>query len=513
MNADAVLGIDLGTSVVKAGIYGFDGVMHASATCPLRLTISGPGRAEQDLDDFYAAAAAATRSCLAGGFAPERIGAVAMAGQMAGVGIVDKDHRPLAAFDSWLDTRCGDIVDELSRTLGDRIAATAGCAPTISIGPKMLWWRGHRPDVCRDAASFVTAAGYVAGRATATAGRAAFIDPSYLHFTSVADVGRAAWDEALVDAVGVDPDLLPRILESAEIVGALTDRAAADFGLRPGVPVAAGCGDTAASALGAGTVRAGQAFDIAGTAAVFGLCLPVFAPDAAEGTLMTMRAALPGRWYSLAYVGGAGQVVEWVCREVLGHPSVGPDAYADLEAAASSVPPGSDGVMLSPHFSGRVAPVSPSMRGSIVGLSAVTGRAHLARAALEAIAYEYRRYADIARAVTPSVAVTEIIGTGGGSRLDVWNQIKADVLATPYRPVVGAESGTRGAAVVAMAAIGQELPELEPSAYGPVARPDPATVTAYAAAVESYRRWSARWADGYRTESALSEQHGTGEII
>lgn len=513
MTPDAVLGIDLGTSAVKAAVYTFDGVMHASGSCPVALRHLGPGRTEQDLDDFYRAAAAATRACLAEGFASERIGAVAMAGQMAGVGIVDKGHRPLAAFDSWLDTRCGDIVDELSRTLGDRIVATAGCAPTISIGPKMLWWRRHRPDVCRDAASFVTAAGYVAGLATATAGRSAFIDPSYLHFTAVADVGRAVWDEELVDAVGVAPDLLPRILESADIVGALTEQAAADFGLRPGVPVAAGCGDTAASALGAGAARVGQAFDIAGTAAVFGLCLPVFAPDAAEGTLMTMRAALPGRWYALAYVGGAGQVVEWVCREVLGHSSVGPDAYADLGAAASSVPPGSDGVMLSPHFSGRVAPVSPSMRGSIVGLSAVTGRAHLARAALEAIAFEYGRYADIARVVVPSVAVTEIIGTGGGSRLDMWNQIKADVLATPYRPVVGAESGTRGAAVVAMAAIGQEPPKLEPSAYGPVARPDPAAVTAYAAATESYRRWSARWADGYRLESGLSQQQVKREVI
>jgi len=153
------------------------------------------------------------------------------------------------------------------------------------------------------------------------------------------------------------------------------------------------------------------------------------------------------------------------------------------------------------------------MRGSIVGLSAVTGRAHLARAALEAIAFEYRRYADIARAVAPSVAVTEVIGTGGGSRLDVWNQIKADVLATPYRPVVGAEAGTRGAAVVAMAAIGQEPPELDASAYGPVAHPDPATASAYQAATESYLRWSARWAAGYRNESAPAEQHGTGEII
>jgi len=513
VTADAVLGIDLGTSMVKAGIYTFDGVMHASGSCPVALDHSGPGRAEQDMDDFYRAAAQATRECLTGGFAPERVGAVAMAGQMAGVGIVDQEHRPLAPFDSWLDSRCGDVVDELSSTLGDRITSVVGCPPTISIGPKMLWWRRHRPEICERAASFVTAVGYVAGRATATAGGSAFIDPSHLHFTSVADVERGGWDEALVAAVGVDPDLLPRIVESTEIVGGLSDQAALDFGLPPGTPVAAGCGDTAASALGAGAAQAGQAFDIAGTAAVFGLCLPVFAPDAAEGTMMTMRAALRGRWYSLAYVGGAGQVVEWVCREVLGHPSVGPDAYADLGAAASGVPPGSAGVMFSPHFSGRVAPASPSMRGSVVGLSAVTGRSHLARAALEAIAFEYRHYADIVRAAAPSVTVTEVIGTGGGSRLDVWNQIKADVLGTPYRPVVGAESGTRGAAVVAMAALGHRAPALAESAYGVVAMPDPPTAAVYDAASHSYRRWSGRWADGYRLESRVSAEQGTGEVI
>lgn len=509
MNGDAVLGIDLGTSMVKAGVYTYDGVLRASGSCPLSLTHEGPGRAEQDLDEFYVAAAAATRSCLAGGFAPERISALAIAGQMAGVGIVDQDHLPLAPFDSWLDTRCGDVVDELSRGLGDQIAAVAGCAPTISIGPKMLWWRRHRPDVCARGASFVTAAGYVAGRATAMVGQSAFIDPSYLHFTSVADIGRTRWDESLVDAVGVDPDLLPRIVESAEIVGALSNRAAEDFGLQPDVAVAAGCGDTAASALGAGVTRPGQAFDIAGTAAVFGLCMPIFAPDAAGKTSMTMRAALPGRWYSLAYVGGAGQVVEWICREALGHSSLGADAYADLRTAVSGVAPGCDGVMISPHFSGRVAPASPTMRGSVVGLSSVTGSAHLARAALEAIAFEYRRYSEIACGLAPSLAVTEVIGTGGGSRLDVWNQIKSDVLATPYRPFVGAEAGTRGAAVVAMVAIGLPPPPVDPSAYGQAAHPDATVAKEYDAISESYQRWSARWAEGYRAESELSEQHGT----
>jgi xylulokinase len=504
---EAVLGIDVGTSVVKAGVFTLDGRMHAAAGRPVVLRQFGSGRVEQDLDDLYRAAAEATRSCLSGSaFPADRIGAMAVAGQMAGVGVVDAKHRPLAPYDSWLDTRCGGIVDELSGRLASRITATAGCAPTISIGPKMLWWRRYHPDVCHEAAAFVTAAGYVAGRAAGLPGGRAFIDPSYLHFTSVADVGRGTWDEDLGQAAGIDPDLLPAIVESATIIGELSSRTATDFGLSAGTPIAAGCGDTAASALGSGVTAAAQAFDIAGTAAVFGICLPTFAPDTTHGTLMTMRAALPGRWYSLAYVGGAGQLIEWVCREIFGHPVVEDASYAQLGAAAAEVAPGSDGLVLSPHFSGRVAPVAPALRGAVIGLSPIHHRAHLARAALESIAFEYRRYADVAQILVPGSSIDEVVGTGGGSRSRVWNQIKADVLGSPYRPVTGIEAGTRGAALVAMAALGHDRPPLDPSASGPVVLPDADNRSAYRDAYTRYHRWSDRLVGGYQSEAVQSEQ-------
>lgn len=510
--ADAVLGIDLGTSVVKAGIYGFDGTTQATASHPVALHRSPQGCTEQDLDEFYRAAAAATRQCLRhAGIAPGRIGAMAVAGQMAGVGIVDAEHRPMAPYDSWLDSRCSEIVDELSNTVRRQITTVAGCPPTISIGPKMAWWRRHEPRLCDTAAAFVTAAGYVTGRAGGLSGREAFIDPSYLHFTSVADVERGQWDDDLVAAVGVDRTLLPRIVESTSIVAELTAQAGIDFGLPAGVPVAAGCGDTAASVLGSGVTEAGQAFDIAGTAAVFGLCLPLYAPDTENSTLMTMRSPLPGRWYSLAYVAGAGQVIEWICREVLGHAELGEAAYANLADAAATVAAGSDGVVLSPHFGGRIAPVAPSMRGSVIGLSPTHGRSHLARATLESIAFEYRRYAEIVRRSAPAWPGHEVIGTGGGSRLGVWNQIKADVLATPYRPVVGVETGTRGAALVAMAALGHDCPELDAAAWRPVVEPDPLNQATYDAAYARYRRWSDLLDEGYRTEAAHPHDLRTGE--
>ena len=503
MTADAVMGIDLGTSVVKAGIYTFDGRLQATASVPLRLIHGPDGRIEQDLDEMYGAAAAASRACLAS-FPASRVAAVAMDGQMAGIGIVDSAHRPAAPYDSWLDTRCGDMVAELGAKLGERITQTAGCAPTISIGPKMLWWRRHRPDVCENAASFVTASGYVAGRAVGLAGKDAFIDPSYLHFTSVADVGRGVWDEDLAADAGIDARLLPRIVESTQVVGTLTPAAAADFGLPTGVPMAAGCGDTAATALGGGVAEAGQSFDSAGTAGVFGVCLPSFLPDTAASTLMTMRSALPGRWYALGYVSGAGQLVEWACRELLGRAEFDDEAYAALAAAVARVPVGSNGVLVFPHFTGQVAPAAAAARGAFLGLTPTTTRDQMARATLESIALEYRRYAEIIRATAGSNAITEVIGTGGGSRLAVWNQMKADVLGVPYRPVAAVDTGTRGAAIVAMASLGVAAPDLGDEEWAAPEMPDPAATTAYKQVYELYRRWADVLVDGYNGQAANS---------
>lgn len=504
-DADAVLGIDLGTSVVKAAVHTLDGDVRAHASRPVALHQLGAGRVEQDLEEFYAAATAVTQECLAeSGIDPRRIGCLAVAGQMAGVGLVDRAHRPLAPFDSWLDTRCGDVVRELAENHGDVIAATSGCAPTVSIGPKMVWWARHRQALCADAASFVTAAGYVAGRAAGLAGSEAFIDQSHLHFTSVADVGTGRWDDHLVGLTGVPADLLPRIVDSTTIVGELTTQAAEDFGLMPGVPVAAGCGDTAAGALGAGVTEPEQAFDIAGTAAVLGVCLSTFAPDATGGALMTMRAALPGRWYSLAYVGGAGQVIEWACREVVGRPSADQEGYAELVSLAATAPAASDGLLMFPHFSGRVAPVAPAARGAVVGLTPGHGRRHVARAALESIAFEYRGYVDAVRRRVPGLTLRSVTGVGGGSRSAVWNQIKADVLEVPYVPVRGVEAGTRGAATVAAVAIGHSPWPLAATSYGTVAEPDLAQGPAYLRAYEEYRWWAEHLVEGFGSRADVA---------
>ena len=261
--------------------------------------------------------------------------------------------------------------------------------------------------------------------------------------------------------------------------------------------MAAGCGDTAASALGVGALAPGTALDIAGTAGVFMSGTDHFVADIEHRTLMTMRAALPGHWYALAYVSGAGQIVEWICHEILGQEVADDAAYAALEDAVGSITPGSDGLLMSPHFDGRVAPATPHMRGTLIGLDYSHTRRHIARAALESIAYEYRGYLDLVNDQQPDKHVERVFGTGGGTQSAAWNQIKADVLDVDYLPVGDVDPGTRGAAIVAIVALGHEAPTLPATAFGTIAHPRPDASMAYELLQRDHQRWNTTLAAEY----------------
>jgi xylulokinase len=299
--SDAVAGVDLGTTGTKTALYAVDGKLLAEAVAPTPLRWTGPGRVDQDPDDFYAAATATLARCVReAGIDPARVRGVAISGQMAGVMGVDAAHRPSTPYDSWLDTRCAADADALEAELGDDLCGISGCPAMVNHAPKIRWWRRERPDAFAGTAKWVTPGGYVAGRLAGLSGDEAFMDVTYLHFSSLADTRAGVWSERLAHAAGAEPRQLPRIVEPASVVGELTAAAAEACGLRQGTPVAAGLGDTAAATLGAGVVRPGQVLDSAGTAAVLAGSVAAFRPDVAHRTLITMRGAVPGQWVSLA---------------------------------------------------------------------------------------------------------------------------------------------------------------------------------------------------------------------
>ena len=455
-----LIGIDLGTSGTKAALYQIDGKLISEASVEVPLFYPRPGVVEQENEDFYASAAQTVHQCISSsGVDPQAIAAVAFDSQMAGVGLIDEDFKPVARFDSWLDMRCQPFIEKMDKEAGDLITQLTGCPPTCDHGPKILWWKDEQPATYQRTAKFVMPGTYVAGKLAGLRADQAFIDSTYIHFSGFSDAQKGAWSSELCERFGLDGSKLPQIVDPCEIVGEVTGPSARDFGLAPGTLIAAGAGDTAANALGAGIVRPGMLFDVAGTAAVLAGCTDKFVADTKNRALLTMRSVIPGLWNPLAYIGGGGLALRWF-RDQFFNTSraetlpASEDLYTQMIALVGTVPPGSDGLFFSPHLGGRICPSSPKMRGAWVGVSWSHTQAHFARAILESIAYEYAYYLKILKEALPGLELVEARAVGGGARSAAWNQIKADILNVPYQRLKGNEFGAWGVAMIAGKAAG-----------------------------------------------------------
>ncbi len=512
MSETYLIGADLGTSSTKSALYKSDGTLVAEASLEVPLYYPKPGVVEQKNEDFYQTAAATVHTCITeSGIEPEKIVGIAFDSQMAGIGSVDEDFNPATRFDSWLDMRCQSYIEMLDKDYGDLITQLTGCPPTCDHGPKMLWWKNEQPEAYQKICKFVTPAGYVAGKMCGLKGEEAFMDHTFLHFSGFVDAEKGVWSNELCEKIGFDKEKLPRIVSPWEIVGEVNETAAKDFGLAPGTIVAAGCGDTAAGALGGGVVRAGQLFDVAGTASVLACCTEQFVADVENKALITMRSIIPGLWHPLAYIAGGGLALRWFRDEFfnafLGQSQkTNDDLYDKMTALAKSVPPGSEGLMFSPHLGGRICPATPEMRGAWLGFSWGHKQAHFARSILEGIAYEYAYYLQILKNLIPELNLIETRMIGGGARSDVWNQIKADVMGVPTQRLKGSEFGSWGSAMVAGKAAGvfEDLSDVALGTAAPDGKaflPDAEAQEIYKSQVKAYIHWQENLAKGFVMES------------
>ena len=514
MSADLLLGIDVGTGATKAALYDLSGALRGSATVPTASLLQRSDRTEQDPQGMLREVEDAIRLALErAGASGDDVAALALDGQMAGVMFVDDDGEAVGPYDSWLDTRCDPDVARLQPHAA-AIVARCGGYPTYSAGPKLLWWQRERPDDLRRARAMVMPSAYLAGRLCGLTGAQAYADPTYLHFSCLADTAAGRWSPELVALLDVPDRLLPRIVEPTEVVGEVTRDAAQRTGLRAGTPVAAGCGDTAAGVLGAGVVRAGAALDVAGSASVLATCVTEFRPDVDERVLFTARCAHPGFYYALGYVLGGGLNLGWF-REVAArdlHELDDAAVFARLDAEASEVAAGADGVVFAPHMSGRVTPNDPHQRGLWHGLGRNHGRGHLYRALLESIALEYGVYLNATRRLHPDLRDVVVRAVGGGARSALWGQIKADVLAAAYRPLVRQEGGALGCALLAGQAVGmlddaaraaERFNELRPGRT-----PDERTSAIYATLLAAYPALLEATATLTRTRAAAAAPSG-----
>jgi xylulokinase len=422
----SLVGIDVGTTGVKALAIAPDGEVLAREEEEYPLSIPQPGWAEQDPEDWWRA----TEQAL-GRLGATDVAGIGLSGQMHGLVALDSADRVLRPAILWNDQRTGAECAEIEARVGlaRLIELTGNRALTGFTAPKLLWLRRHEPDVYARISHVLLPKDYV--RLRLTGERA--IDCADASGTLLFDVASRRWSAEVLDALALPAEWLPPALESPAVSGVTR---------RDAIPVAAGAGDQAAGALGVGVDRPGPLSVQIGTSGVVFAALPAFAADP-EARVHAFCHAVPGRWHAMGVMLSAAGSLRWF-RDAF---APGAD-YAELTAEAGRWEPGAEGLLYLPYLAGERTPhADPGARGAFAGLSLRHDRGALVRAVLEGVAYGLRDSLELLRALGVEPAVGRV--SGGASRSELWLRIVASVLGVPLERTVTEEGAAYGAALLA----------------------------------------------------------------
>lgn len=477
MTRDLVVGVDCSTTAAKAVVWNPRG--HAVAEGRASFETSSPhqGWHEQNVEDWWSAVRTAVRRAAQSTDA-RRIAALSITHQRESFACVTEDGRPLRPAILWLDTRA---VAEVAEHGTPEVHRTTGKPPNPTPSwYKLLWLRRHEPATLARTERVVDVAAYLVHRLTGRWRTSwASADP-----LGVVDMRTFDYDDDLLAAVGLTRGQLPELHAPGAVLGEIAPALADDLGLPPGLPVVAGAGDGQAAGLGTGTVEPGTAYLNLGSGIISGTYSEAY-ETGVEFRVMT--GAVPRSYVYETFIGGGTHNISWFVEKFSGvdTQALGLNLTAEqiLETAAAQLPPGADGLLVLPYWTGALTPYwDPNARGTLVGLTGRHGKAHVYRALLEGLAFEQRLLTDGAEARL-STPLERIVVLGGGSRSAVWCQIIADVLGRPLVVAREAESTCLGAGMLAAAAVGLH-PDVVAAARamsdtGTEYRPDPDRAATY----------------------------------
>jgi len=477
--------VDVGTSGARATAYDTDGEMLLEVRRPYPTYMPRDGWAEQDASRWRSSSLSALGALVRQLGDRHNIRAIGLTGQCPSVVPIDGRGEPLRLGLIYRDNRAVAEAASLGETFGvERLHALTGHVPAaFHVAAKVLWIRGHEPEIFAATRLFLQPTEFLALTLTGEA----VTDWSMAAASALLDLRGRRWAPELVEAVGLEMDQLPVPNPSWSIVGELRPSLVRRFGLAATIPVVAGAGDSIACALGAGVTTPGPVSEMAGSST----CLNTVVSEPTSDLAITHypSAVGPEGYVTEVGINTAGEAVDWLASLTYGGRSGQPRAadFEQLDREASEVPPGSDGLLFVPVL-GDGERDDPTLRGAFIGLSARHDRRTLARAALEGVAFAIRAHVeDLGKASTPA---TEMRVSGRAASLRTWNRIKADVLGIPVSRIPG-DATTSGVAMLAGLGVGI-YPDSE-SAVASACRPDvaiqpdPANHDRYSAAYEHYR--------------------------
>ncbi len=441
------LGIDIGTGGSRALLVDERGRVRAGVTAPHEeMTMERPLWAEQRPENWWAAAQQAVRGVLAeAGVTGEQVRGVGLSGQMHGLTMLDESNEVVRPALIWCDQRSQPQVDWINRTAGaaNILEWTANPVLTGFTLPKLLWVRDNEPAHFERLRHILLPKDYVRFQLTGEYAT----DVSDASGTALFDVVGRKWSWPLMDKLGLDRGMLPRVYESQEVTGAITVSAAAATGLKAGTAVVAGGGDQAASAVGNGIVETGIASCTLGTSGVVFAHQdsPAYDP---QGRVHTFCHAVPGKWHVMGVTQGAGLSLQWF-RNQLGPGS----SYDELMAEAARSPIGAQGLFWLPYLMGERTPhLDATARAAWIGLTASHRRADMIRALIEGVSYSQMDCLAIVDSLGANIASVRL--SGGGAKSPFWRQMLADIFARPVSTLATQEGSAYGAALLAMTGTG-----------------------------------------------------------
>lgn len=435
-----LLGIDIGSSAVKAALVDPDTGAIRSAQAEVELYSERPGWAEADPDAWWAATCTVVGTLV--GDSDGNVAAVACSGMVPAVLALDRGGRPLRRAILQNDARATVELNELTELLSDLdlLGLTGSALTQQSVAPTLRWLRRHEPDVFAATESVTGSYDWLAQRLGASA---------HVERNWAIESGLFALDgEPLIEVLSraeIDTALLATMRAPGAVVGEVDRAAAAQTGLAPGTPIVVGGADHVSSAYGAGVLRAGDWLVKLGGA---GDILAVTADPLVDERLY-LDAHPAGGWLPNGCMATSGSLVRWLAR------IAGGVGLEQLDAEAAAIGAGAGGLVCLPYLLGEKSPLhDPAQRGAFVGLHLGHERGHLHRAALEAVAYGFRHHVEVFDEM--GVVLGDARVTNGGSRSPLWKQILADVLGVPLRPVLDHPGASFGAALAAGVGAGSQ---------------------------------------------------------
>ncbi len=420
------LGIDIGTSSVKAVLMDDEGQLFAQGSAPLTVERPQPLWSEQSPDAWWRATVAAVRALPEKG--RQAVKGIGLSGQMHGATLLDAADKPLRPAILWNDGRSEAECAELEKLQPRSRAITGNIAMPGFTAPKLLWVKHHEPDVFAKVKTVLLPKDYV--RLKLTGEKAG--DMSDNAGTLWLDVAKRDWSDEMLKATDLSRENMPKAVEGTAPTGKLTAEAAEELGL-PQVVVAGGGGDNAASAVGVGVVAPGQAFLSLGTSGVLFVVNDKFRPNP-EKAAHAFCHCIPGVWHQMAVILTAASAIDWIANLTGINDVVETVAGAEKRGLRKQTP------IFLPYLSGERTPHNdPYARGVFFGLGADTTPADLAYSVLEGVAFAFADGIDVLREAGSAIGDTTVVG--GASRLKFWGPMLASALAIPLTYREGGEVG------------------------------------------------------------------------